>query len=267
MRGHGGDDGGDRYGFGTGNSAAIGSGGGSGNRSGLILASERRRAVVGRPPPQDRGTDAGRHRNGSCSTAPPGLRDQRRRERYDRPRASNIHGASWVPAGATTTPATPSVASSPAAALLTLQPLALPLLRLGSTLAIWTNSSSEHPRTHFSHCCFLPKSRAHASAPANTSWPLRAFTPALMPSASLLLGSEVRCRQSSKCLQMFFGLLHAALAAGPAISKVASTTMPNTNRIFPCVIVISRCPNLLRLPALSPGAFGVLLLIQLLERQ
>ena len=28
-------------------------------------------------------------------------------------------------------------------------------------------------------------SRAHASAPANTIWPLRAFTPALMPSASL----------------------------------------------------------------------------------
>jgi hypothetical protein len=78
------------------------------------------------------------------------------------------------------------------------------------TLAIWTNSSSEHPRAHLSHCCFLPKSRAHASAPANTIWPLRAFTPALMPSASLLLGSEVRCRQSSKCLQMFFGLLHAA---------------------------------------------------------
>ena len=75
------------------------------------------------------------------------------------------------------------------------------------TLAIWTNSSSEHPRAHLSHCCFLPKSRAHASAPANTIWPLRAFTPALMPSASLLLGSEVRCRQSSKCLQMFFGLL------------------------------------------------------------
>jgi hypothetical protein len=78
------------------------------------------------------------------------------------------------------------------------------------TLAIWTNSSSEHPRAHLSHCCFLPKSRAHASAPANTIWPLRAFTPALMPSASLLLASEVRCRQSSKCLQMFFGLLHAA---------------------------------------------------------
>src|SRR5262245_1537986 len=78
------------------------------------------------------------------------------------------------------------------------------------TLAIWTNSSSEHPRAHLSHCCFLPKSRAHASAPANTIWPLRAFTPALMPSASLLLGSEFRCRQSSKCLQMFFGLLHAA---------------------------------------------------------
>jgi hypothetical protein len=75
------------------------------------------------------------------------------------------------------------------------------------TLAIWTNSSSEHPRAHLSHCCFLPKSRAHASAPANTIWPLRAFTPALMPSASLLLESEVRCRQSSKCLQMFFGLL------------------------------------------------------------
>src|SRR5262245_26477866 len=33
-----------------------------------------------------------------------------------------------------------------------------------STLAIWTNSSSEHPRAHLSHCCFLPKSRAHASA-------------------------------------------------------------------------------------------------------
>jgi hypothetical protein len=64
------------------------------------------------------------------------------------------------------------------------------------TLAIWTNSSSEHPRAHLSHCCFLPKSRAHASAPANTIWPLRAFTPALMPSASLLLGSEVRCKQS-----------------------------------------------------------------------
>src|SRR5262245_2442108 len=78
------------------------------------------------------------------------------------------------------------------------------------TLAIWTNSSSEHPRAHLSHCCFLPKSRAHASAPANTIWLLRAFTPALMPSASLLLGSDVRCRQSSKCLQMFFGLLHAA---------------------------------------------------------
>jgi hypothetical protein len=78
------------------------------------------------------------------------------------------------------------------------------------TLAIWTNSSSEHPRAHLSHCCFLPKSRAHASAPANTIWPLRAFTPALMPSASLLLGSDVRCRQSSKCLQMFFGLLHTA---------------------------------------------------------
>src|SRR6516165_3710046 len=31
------------------------------------------------------------------------------------------------------------------------------------TLAIWTNSSSEHPRAHLSHCCFLPKSRAHAS--------------------------------------------------------------------------------------------------------
>jgi hypothetical protein len=62
------------------------------------------------------------------------------------------------------------------------------------------------PRTrHLSHCCFLPKSRAHASAPANTIWPLRAFTPALMPSASLLLGSDGRCRQSSKCLQMFFG--------------------------------------------------------------
>jgi hypothetical protein len=54
-----------------------------------------------------------------------------------------------------------------------------------------------------------PKSRAHASAPANTIRPLRAFTPALMPSASLLFGSGVRCRQSSKCLQMFFGLLHA----------------------------------------------------------
>src|SRR6516164_6315536 len=78
------------------------------------------------------------------------------------------------------------------------------------TLPIWTNSSSEHPRAHLSHCCFLPKSRAHASAPANTIWPLRAFTPALIPSASLLLGSEVRCRQSSKYLQMFFGLLHAA---------------------------------------------------------
>src|SRR5262249_41017859 len=58
------------------------------------------------------------------------------------------------------------------------------------TLAIWTNSSSEHPRAHLSHCCFLPKSRAHSSAPANTIWPLRAFTPALMPSVSLLLGSE-----------------------------------------------------------------------------
>jgi hypothetical protein len=78
------------------------------------------------------------------------------------------------------------------------------------TLAIWTNSSSEHPRAHLSHCCFLPKSRAHASVPAITIWPLRAFTPALMPSVSLLLGSDVRCRQSSKCLQMFFGLLHAA---------------------------------------------------------
>src|SRR5262249_52439436 len=78
------------------------------------------------------------------------------------------------------------------------------------TLAIWTNSSSKHPRAHLSHCCFLPKSRAHASAPAITIWPLRAFTPALLPSTSLLLGSDVRCRQSSKCLQMFFGLLHAA---------------------------------------------------------
>jgi hypothetical protein len=36
------------------------------------------------------------------------------------------------------------------------------------TLASWTNSSSEHPRAHLSHCCFLPKSRAHASAPAST---------------------------------------------------------------------------------------------------
>ena len=77
------------------------------------------------------------------------------------------------------------------------------------TLAIWTNSSSEHPRAHLSHCCFLPKSRAHAAAPANTIWPLRAFTPALMPSASLVFESEVRCRQSSKCLQMFFGLSRA----------------------------------------------------------
>src|SRR5262249_35651242 len=107
------------------------------------------------------------------------------------------------------------------------------------TLAIWTNSSSEHPRAHLSHCCFLPKSRAHASAPANTIWPLRAFTPALMPSVSLLLGSEDRCRQSSRCLQMFFGLLHAARAAGAVISKVASTTMPNTNGILPCVIAIT----------------------------
>jgi len=121
------------------------------------------------------------------------------------------------------------------------------------TLAIWTNSSSEHPRAHLSHCCFLPKSRAHASAPANTIWPLRAFMPALMPSVSLLLRSEVRCRQSSRCLQMFFGLLHAAWAAGAVISKVAGTTMPNTNGILPCVIAIFLCPNLLPPPASRPG--------------
>ena len=78
-----------------------------------------------------------------------------------------------------------------------------------STLAVVTNSSSEHPRTQPSHCLCLPRSSAHASPPANTLLPSRAFTPALMPSAPLLLGSEVRCRQSSKCLQMFFGLLHA----------------------------------------------------------
>src|SRR5262245_25543428 len=68
-----------------------------------------------------------------------------------------------------------------------------------SHLSNLDNSSSEHPRAHLSHCCFLPKSRAHASAPANTIWPLRAFMPALIPSVFLLLGSEVRCRQSSRC--------------------------------------------------------------------
>jgi len=122
------------------------------------------------------------------------------------------------------------------------------------TLPIWTNSSSEHPRAHLSHCCFLPRSRAHTSAPANTSWPLCAFTPARMPSASLVLGSEVRCRQSSKCLQMFFGLLHAAWASGAAISRVASTRMPKTNGSLPWVIAISLCPNFPRVSRFTAGS-------------
>src|SRR5262245_34159051 len=74
-----------------------------------------------------------------------------------------------------------------------------------------------------------------------------------MPSVSLLLGSEVRCRQLSRCFQMFFGLLHAAGAAGAVISKVASTTMPNTNCILPCVIAIFLCPNSLRPRTGGPG--------------
>ena len=79
-----------------------------------------------------------------------------------------------------------------------------------STLAIETYSRSEHSRAQLSHCLFLPKSRAQASAPAHTILPLRVLTPSLIRSASLLLGSEVRCRQSSMCLHMFFGLLHTA---------------------------------------------------------
>src|SRR5258705_11806218 len=37
----------------------------------------------------------------------------------------------------------------------------------------------------------------HASAPAHTILPFRVLTPSLIRSASLLPGSEVRCRQSS----------------------------------------------------------------------
>ena len=77
-----------------------------------------------------------------------------------------------------------------------------------STLAIATYSTSEHPRVQPSHCRFFPKSREHASAPANTILPSRVLTPSLICSASFLL--EFECRQSSMCLQMFFGLLHAA---------------------------------------------------------
>jgi hypothetical protein len=33
------------------------------------------------------------------------------------------------------------------------------------------NSISEHSRAHLSHCCFLPRWPAHASALANTIWP------------------------------------------------------------------------------------------------
>src|SRR5262245_58494364 len=36
------------------------------------------------------------------------------------------------------------------------------------TLAIWTNSSSEHPRAHLSHCCFLPKSRMPPRQPTRS---------------------------------------------------------------------------------------------------
>jgi hypothetical protein len=75
-----------------------------------------------------------------------------------------------------------------------------------STLAIETYSTCEHPRAHLSHCVFLSKSRAHASAPAQTILPLRVLTPSLICSASFLL----ICRQSSMCLHMFFGLLHTA---------------------------------------------------------
>src|SRR5260370_38686899 len=69
-----------------------------------------------------------------------------------------------------------------------------------STLAIETYSRSEHSRAQASHCLFLPKSRAHASAPAHTILPFRVLTPSLIRSASLLPGSQVRGRQSSMCL-------------------------------------------------------------------
>jgi hypothetical protein len=52
---------------------------------------------------------------------------------------------------------------------------------------------------------------------------------------------------------MFFGLLHAAKAAGAAISNAANTAMPNTHGILRDVIAISLCPNLPPPPA-SPLA-------------
>jgi hypothetical protein len=47
--------------------------------------------------------------------------------------------------------------------------------------------------------------------------PSRVLTPSLMSLASLLSGSKVRCRRSSMCLHMFFGLLHTARATGAEI--------------------------------------------------
>src|SRR5207244_2849575 len=64
-----------------------------------------------------------------------------------------------------------------------------------SALAIERYSRSEHPLAQPSHWLFLPKSRAHASAPAHTILPLRVLTPSLIRSAPFIRSASFLSRR------------------------------------------------------------------------